>query len=106
MRPSTLRPSALSTEGLALIDLEAAAFRAKYAGRTKVPAPATGKVRPYGPMVRARMANGALIQHMLVVEAIEGCREDLHNAIVRALAAKGWRLHTVIEYGDEAARWA
>lgn len=102
MRPSQLRPSVLSTEGFALLDHEAAAFRNRY--NSSKPVPAATATRPYAPAVKARMSSGLLIRLLLVVQAIEGSREDLHNAINRELVHRGLRLHTVLEYGDEAAR--
>ena len=102
MRPSTFRPSVLTTEGLALLDKER--LSAKYAGHSRDAETfmAKAQTRTYAPTVQARIAGGTVINVFLQVDAIEGSRADLHAAILRRLAAMKAKLHAVIEYGDEA----
>ncbi len=100
MRPSTLRPSIMTPEGLALLHRETQANSpaAKAKARPTAMAPgAYGSMRCVGATVVARGSHGhATI--MLLLNA--STREELHNEIVKELTRRGLALHYVKDYGD------
>ena len=103
MRPSTLRPSIMTPEGLALLQrevIEASPAAKAKARPTALAAGSYGASRCCGVTVLARSSAGSLTTILLLVEGSN--RAEVHAGMLRQLMGRGLRLHAVKDYGDAA----
>lgn len=92
MRPSQLRPSIMSPEGLALLERES--LKGQLASRSRTPEP---ELRPL--MASVRTVSRLTIQLIIAAEDTKD-RAAMDCAIRRQLAARSMELHIVLDYGD------
>ena len=104
MRPSNLRPSILSSEGLALLEKES--IKGRFARFSEAKNCPTEKAQPevnFRPVILCRLkVGGPLHKRTFLIPAHSArTRLELHCAITSLAHRLGLSLHAVLEYGDE-----